>query len=297
MPAESDLNKPAGGVTASDIPREAVLAALEAVVSSAPFSKAKRPARFLRFLVETALRGDGQVLKESVLGTEVFERPADWDPRLDPVVRQEAARLRKRLATYYETSGADAEVRIDLPVGSYVPLFRRKSVEPEATPPETPVPAPAAAAIPRRPLWPYIAAGILCLAAVVLIWRAAATRASAASIVVLPFTDDLARRRGSLDVTALSRAMGERQWSSFAGLRPPLPDLLSRAIAVDSLAGATTRMIGPLLGGFVYATMGLAGSYAVTTALTVMNFILAWPIAHSQAARRLSLPGAVRDLL
>lgn len=75
------------------------------------------------------------------------------------------------------------------------------------------------------------------------------------------------------------------------------PALLSRAIAVDSLAGATTRMIGPLLGGIVYATMGLGGAYAVTTALTLMNFVLAWPIAHSQVARRLSLPGAARDLL
>jgi MFS family permease len=75
------------------------------------------------------------------------------------------------------------------------------------------------------------------------------------------------------------------------------PELLSRAIAVDSLAGATTRMIGPLLGGIVYAGMGLAGAYAVTTLLSLTNFVLAWPIVHSQAARPLSLPGAVRDLL
>ncbi len=75
------------------------------------------------------------------------------------------------------------------------------------------------------------------------------------------------------------------------------PALLSRAIAIDSLAGATTRMIGPLLGGVVYAGLGLSGAYALTVALSVMNFALAWPIAHSQVSRRLSLPGAARDLL
>jgi hypothetical protein len=63
-------------------------------------------------------------LKESVLGVDVFDRPADWDPRETRIVRQEAARLRKRLARYYETDGIDDKVRIDLPVGTYMPVFQ-----------------------------------------------------------------------------------------------------------------------------------------------------------------------------
>jgi serine/threonine-protein kinase len=190
MPAESDLDKQAGGEAAGAIPREAVLAALDAAVHSAAFSKAKRPARFLRYLVETALRGEGQFLKESVLGTEVFDRPATWDPRLDPVVRQEAARLRKRLAHYYESCGGEVAVRIELPVGSYVPLFRRKSAEPETAAVETPVVGPAP--VRRRRHWPYVAGGILSIAAAVLIWGAVSAHDSVASIVVLPFTDSTA---------------------------------------------------------------------------------------------------------
>ena len=115
-----------------------MLAALDAVVKSAAFGRAERPSRFLRHLVETALRGERHLLKESVLGTDVFGRPASWNPRLDPVVRQEAARLRKPLANYYETSGAEAEVRIELPLGGYKPLFRRKTVEIGTAPMETP---------------------------------------------------------------------------------------------------------------------------------------------------------------
>jgi len=74
------------------------------------------------------------------------------------------------------------------------------------------------------------------------------------------------------------------------------PALLARVIAVDSLAGATTRMIGPLLGGAVYAAIGLKGAYLVTTLLTLVNFSLVLPIRHSQAARPLSVATALRDL-
>ncbi len=118
--------------TGDPIPLDAVRAALDKVVSSEAFVKAARPARFLRHLVETTLRGERQILKESVLGTDVFERPVSWDPRLDPIVRQEAARLRKRLAKYYDSGGNLDQVRIELPIGSYVPVFRR--IEPPPAP-------------------------------------------------------------------------------------------------------------------------------------------------------------------
>src|SRR5579872_2176775 len=103
--------------------RDAILAALDKVASSDAFAKSARQARFLRHLVETSLRGETHLLKESVLGVYVFDRPAGWDARLDPIVRMEAARLRKRIAKYYETAGSADEVRIELPIGNYVPVF------------------------------------------------------------------------------------------------------------------------------------------------------------------------------
>jgi serine/threonine-protein kinase len=137
--------------------------------------------------VETALGGEGKFLKESVLGTEVFHRPASWDPRLDPVVRQEAARLRKRLARYYQTDGTQDQVRIELPVGSYVPVFRSKPVEIESAPVvTTPVAAPT---VQRRLPWMYAVAGILCITIAGLAWRAFSPRESPPSIAVLPFAN------------------------------------------------------------------------------------------------------------
>jgi hypothetical protein len=187
MPAQPDPGRQAKAETAGEIPHSAVMAALDRLAANVAFSKAKRSSRLLRHLVETALRGEGHLLKESVLGAEVFGRPASWDPRLDPVVRQEAGRLRKRMAQYYETGGAEAEVRIGLPVGSYVPVFRRKPVEIAAPPIET-EDAGKAAARGRRG-WVYAAAGVLCIGVAVITWRGFSQRELPVSIVVLPFTN------------------------------------------------------------------------------------------------------------
>ncbi len=144
-----------------------ILAALDGVLASQAFVRVERPARFLRHLVETTLAGETHRLKESVLGVEVFGRPASWDPRLDGIVRQEAARLRKRLARYYESDGAQAAVRIELPVGGYVPVFSRL---PEAVPMPVAVDIPAVSSELAAPTarssrsgW-YITAFVVCAA-------------------------------------------------------------------------------------------------------------------------------------
>ena len=187
MPSQPDLDRPVKAVAAGDIPPDAVLAALHQVVSSEAFGKTDRPARFLRYLVETALRGEAPLLKENVLGVEVFDRPASWDPRLDPVVRQEAGRLRKRLAKYYDNGGAEADVRIELPVGTYVPVFRRRQAEIETAPIESPAVEQVPAT--RSRVWFYVASGILCIAGAVLAWRGFFSRPSPPSVAVLPFVN------------------------------------------------------------------------------------------------------------
>lgn len=75
------------------------------------------------------------------------------------------------------------------------------------------------------------------------------------------------------------------------------PALLGRAIAVDSLTGAMTRMLGPLFGAAAYDMLGLAGSYGITVALTLCNIALVVPLRHRQDRRPLSLASAARDLL
>ena len=76
----------------------------------------------------------------------MFERDPDYDTNQDPVVRNTAGQVRKRLAQYYCEAGREREVRIDLPAGSYVPEI----YIPEAA---APVPEVAPAIEPDRKRW------------------------------------------------------------------------------------------------------------------------------------------------
>lgn len=80
---------------------------------------------FLRYTVEATLDGRLDELKETCVGVAVFNRDATYDPKIDPVVRSEARRLRKKLDEYAETHGATDQVTISLPKGGYVPLIMR----------------------------------------------------------------------------------------------------------------------------------------------------------------------------
>jgi tetratricopeptide (TPR) repeat protein len=99
---------------------ELVLARLEA---SRTFSGSARHRQLLRHLVRRMLDGDAASLKESVIAVELYGRAAaSFDPARETIVRVEARRLRQRLADYYRGEGRADALRIELPVGSYVPL-------------------------------------------------------------------------------------------------------------------------------------------------------------------------------
>ena len=96
--------------------------ALAQIDASRSFRGAARHRTLLRHLVTRLLASDTAALKESVIAVEVFARPAGrFDPVRDSIVRVEARRLRARLAAYYADEGRAAPLRIELPVGSYVP--------------------------------------------------------------------------------------------------------------------------------------------------------------------------------
>jgi len=97
---------------------------LHRIVDSDVFAQAEGLVRFLRFTVETALQGKREQLKETTLGIEVFSRGAGFDPRVDPIVRVQARRLRSHLADYYRTTGQADPILIEIPKGSYAPVFR-----------------------------------------------------------------------------------------------------------------------------------------------------------------------------
>ena len=95
------------------------------------FTNSKRYPVLLAYTVEQALLGNAGDLKERTIGVEAFGREPSYDVSLDPVVRMTAAEVRKRFTQYYYSPDYSpdhaGELIIELPVGSYVPLFREAS--------------------------------------------------------------------------------------------------------------------------------------------------------------------------
>ena len=103
-----------------------VLAQLERILCSEAFDASARNRAFLRYVVNETLAGRADHIKGYTVAQEVFQRDADFDPQLDPVVRIEASRLRRSLERYYLTAGRHDRLFIDLPKGGYVPKFESR---------------------------------------------------------------------------------------------------------------------------------------------------------------------------
>lgn len=111
---------------------------LERILASSLFKASKRNPSLLRYVVERTLDDRTDSLKERTLGVEVFGREPDYDTGIDHIVRSTAGEVRKRLAQYYQEPGREAELRIELPAGSYVPQFHVPHAIPAAPMARTP---------------------------------------------------------------------------------------------------------------------------------------------------------------
>lgn len=110
---------------------EVIRKELANVIHSKSFRQGERLQRFLQFIVEEALSGRGDQLKEYPIGVDVFGKDTSFDPRMDPIVRVQARRLRMRLQTYYREEGQSSEIVIELPKGGYNPTFRNVGAKAE----------------------------------------------------------------------------------------------------------------------------------------------------------------------
>ncbi len=101
------------------------------------FVRSARMGRFLRLAVEHTLEGKADDLKEYLIGVDVFDREPTYDPRVDPIVRVEARRLRQKLKAYYESDGRTDAIAIEFPAGSYAPrIGARAETQASVTEPE-----------------------------------------------------------------------------------------------------------------------------------------------------------------
>jgi adenylate cyclase len=217
------------------------------LLASAIFANADRMSRFLRYVVERTLAGEADRLKEYAIGIDVFDRTDQYDPRVDSIVRVEAARLRSKVEEYYSREGLDDPVVIRLRRGSYVPVFEVRRPAPAS---ELPTSAPPETVATRTRGWPFmlalLAAGLTIVGA--LAWRAGlwtSGRASDLSIAVLPLAhysnpqpDELLAARLTDGITAelarigTLRVVSHTSARQFAGVRKPLREI-ARALEAD----------------------------------------------------------------
>lgn len=106
--------------------RGQILGQVEKLVSSQTLHGSESLRKLLQYLAKQSLDHPGTPVKEHQIATEVFGRPSGFDPQLDSLVRVQAGRLRSKLATYYESEGAEDQVLVDLPKGSYVLSFHHR---------------------------------------------------------------------------------------------------------------------------------------------------------------------------
>lgn len=114
---------------------------LVSILDGPAFHGSSRSRAFLRFVVEEALAGRQELLKERTIGVSVMGKPSDYDTGADSTVRVRANEVRKRLAAHYDATAPKAGIRIELPLGTYAPRFTPLkaqppgAVAPQASPP------------------------------------------------------------------------------------------------------------------------------------------------------------------
>jgi len=176
-PALSSGSDSGSGHAASASPVE-IREELARILNSQEFRSSHRSKEFLTYVVENTLAGHGDMLKERTIGIDVYGRPASYDPSDDATVRVKAGEVRKRLDRYYVSEGRADRLRIELPAGTYTPVFRLLGAPEPAAQPVTVAPAPARA--PARHRWVYAAAGAVILAAAIVLLAVRPHRAETA---------------------------------------------------------------------------------------------------------------------
>lgn len=97
------------------------------VVQSPSFAKSERLSALLTYVCEMSLKGRAGELNEQRIGHAVFGRKLDYDSSADGIVRTQASRLRQRLDQHFRGEGAHEAIRIEIPKGGYVPVFKEQA--------------------------------------------------------------------------------------------------------------------------------------------------------------------------
>jgi hypothetical protein len=238
------------------------LSLVKRVTDAPQFRKSPRLREFLLYACDRALADRQDELREQQIGYSVFGRRPDYNPGEDNIVRVEARKLRMRLEEYFATEGRDEPVLIEIPKGSYVPVFTPRTAERAEIAPfgDLASPAPGRTIPRRRSFWSWVQPAVIVLLAFTCLWlwyrsgartaRSPATPAPVARDLLWSaiFNDQSETTVVCADSTlVLLQKFLRRQISLPEYLDPSYPSLLRNVRASD---GSVV-----LLGGKLYTSM------------------------------------------
>ncbi len=95
------------------------------VIRGPAFKGSHRSGQFLKYIIDQSIAGHFELLKERLIGVELFGRSPSYDTGEDAVVRVTASDVRRRLLQHYGSNSKTSEFRLSLPLGSYIPEITR----------------------------------------------------------------------------------------------------------------------------------------------------------------------------
>ena len=112
---------------------EEILQQVRRILDSPDFSATPQQRVFLEFVVKQTLSGNAHNIKGYTIATQVLGRDENFDQAIDPIVSIQANKLRRALERYYLLSGKEDTIYLEIPWGTYVPVF--KTITPVKTKP------------------------------------------------------------------------------------------------------------------------------------------------------------------
>jgi hypothetical protein len=205
---------------------------VQRIVSSHAFQKSARMRELLQHITERAIRGHGYELTEQHIGERLFHKPSGYSPLEDSSVRVHARQLRLKLHEYFNEDGRNEPMVVEIPKGSYVPIFRPASSHAPATPEPQTLPVPVQA-LQRPAVLPWALAILLAIACFVLLLtrRNQVGASTAVTAPAWPFSEVFDKRHQTTLVVADSNYGMQR---ILSGERGSLDQYLRREFANSS---------------------------------------------------------------
>jgi hypothetical protein len=263
---------------------------VQRIVASPSFQKSARLRHLLQYITEQTIRGYGQELTEQHIGEAIFHKPTGYSPLEDSSVRVHARQLRLKLHEYFDGVGRDEPLVVEIPKGTYAPVFRAaKGVEsgrvPVAARSEPITPTLSRATLP----WTLCGVlAVLCGALLFYFQRGPTTNGPDAANPPWPYAQILDTRHQTIVVVADGNYGMLR---ILTGQRGSLKEYLSR----DSLQNAAGKKLGQAGSQLVgYISDSTLTSFAdVADAVSVVK--IAGPL-QKQVTVRSAKDMKIRDL-